>query len=132
MEWYRLVLQRYAEFSGRSRRREYWMYLVINLAIYFVLYVAGLVMFFSGQRIMGVALFAIYGLYALATLIPSLAVAVRRLHDIGKSGWWILISLVPLVGGIILIVLLAMDGTPGPNQYGPSPKFAGLQPAAIA
>jgi len=64
----------------------------------------------------------IYGLYALGTLLPSLAVAVRRLHDAGKSGWFLLIALIPLIGGIWLIVLLAKDGEPGTNKWGPNPK----------
>jgi uncharacterized membrane protein YhaH (DUF805 family) len=66
----------------------------------------------------------VYVIYALAVLIPGLAVAVRRLHDTDRTGWWILIGLIPIVGFIVLIVFLATDGTPGPNRYGPSPKYS--------
>jgi uncharacterized membrane protein YhaH (DUF805 family) len=76
----------------------------------------------------GGTLIGLYVLYALATFIPSLACAVRRLHDTNKSGWWILISLVPILGGIWVIVLLAIDSDPGVNQYGPNPK---LLPSAV-
>jgi uncharacterized membrane protein YhaH (DUF805 family) len=130
MDWYLMVLRKYAEFNGRSRRKEYWMYLLVNLIICLVLYVGGVAAYFSGQRAVGGALFGLYILYALATLIPSLAVAVRRLHDTNKSGWWILISLVPLIGGIWLLVLLATDSDPGANQFGPNPK-SGL-PSTVA
>jgi uncharacterized membrane protein YhaH (DUF805 family) len=120
MEWYLMVWKRYAEFNGRSRRKEYWMYTLFNIIVYMVLYVAGLLALLKGS--LSILFFSLVVVYALAQLVPSLAVAVRRLHDIDKSGWWIFISLVPIVGGIALIVLLALEGTPGNNQFGPSPK----------
>jgi len=130
MEWYLLVLKRYAEFSGRSRRKEYWMFTLYNTVIYLVLYIAGLVTLMRSS--LSMVFFGLVFLYALAVLVPSLAAAVRRLHDTGKSGWFILIGFIP-VAGIALIVLLCLDSTPGDNQYGPNPKGVGAvgQTAAI-
>jgi uncharacterized membrane protein YhaH (DUF805 family) len=120
MEWYLMALKRYAEFNGRSRRKEYWLFTLYNIVIFMVLYLAGLVLLLRSS--IYVVFFGLAFLYWLAVLVPGLAVCVRRLHDIDKSGWFILISLIPAVGGIILIVLLCLDGTPGDNRYGPSPK----------
>jgi len=120
MEWYLLALKRYAEFNGRSRRKEYWIYTLYNIVIYMVLYLAGFVTLLRSSIYM--VFFGLAFVYALAVLVPSLSVCVRRLHDIDKSGWFILIGLIPAVGGIILLVLLCLDGTPGDNRYGPSPK----------
>ena len=107
------VLSRYVDFSGRSRRSEYWWFCLANLIISSVL--NGL-----GQNIKLFSILA--GLYALAVLLPSLAVGIRRLHDTGKSGWWLLIACVPIVGSILLIVWMCKDSDPGENQYGPNPK----------
>jgi uncharacterized membrane protein YhaH (DUF805 family) len=126
MEWYTLVWKRYAEFEGRSRRKEYWMFSLINMLIVLAAELAGFVLLFIG---IGVIVFPLLILYSLALLIPSLAVSVRRLHDTGKSGWWLLIGLIPLIGGIVLIVFLASDSEPGVNLYGPSPKY--MQPFPI-
>lgn len=113
MHWYLDVLKRYAVFSGRARREEYWMFVLANVVIAIVLFVLGLVI---GNQIL-------YFIYFLGVLVPSLAVAVRRLHDTGKSGWFLLLTLIPLVGGIIVLVFLATEGTPTPNEHGPSPKY---------
>jgi uncharacterized membrane protein YhaH (DUF805 family) len=113
VNWYLAVLKNYAGFTGRARRTEYWMFFLINLIIVIVLDVIGMVIKVS--TLLG-------GIYGLAVLIPSLAVGVRRLHDTGRSGWWLLIGLIPLVGSIILIVFMATEGQPGNNQYGPNPK----------
>lgn len=123
MEWYRLVWQRYAEFSGRSRRKEYWMFCLINCLIGFALVACFTASFFAarGTSAVGIGLAVLYMLYALAIIVPSLAVSVRRLHDIGRSGWWLLIALIPF-GGIVLLVFHCIEGTPGPNEYGPDPK----------
>jgi uncharacterized membrane protein YhaH (DUF805 family) len=129
MEWYLMVLRKYAEFGGRARRTEYWMYTLVTLVICLVLYGGGVAAFFAGQRAAGVALFCVYMVYSLATLIPSLACCVRRLHDTNRTGWWILISLIPILGGIWLLVLLATDGDPGNNLYGPNPK---MLPSTVA
>lgn len=122
MSWFVEALKKYAVFSGRSRRKEYW---------YFVLFVAlisialGIIDGLIGayDRSAGVGLLS--SIFSLAILIPSIAVSVRRLHDIDRSGWWVLISLVPLIGFIVLIVFHVQDSTPGSNRYGPNPKSAG-------
>lgn len=119
MNWYIKVLKNYANFEGRARRKEYWMFYLFNfLAVIIIGFLAGII---SGilKTNFGIPVFCIY---YLAIILPSLAVAVRRLHDIGKSGWWLFISLIPIVGSIILLVWLCIEGTPGQNQYGPNPK----------
>ena len=113
MEWYINVLKKYAVFQGRARRKEYWMFTLVNFIIACVL---SLLTRFIG--IFGILSFV----YSLAILIPSIAVCVRRLHDIGKSGWWFLLILIPLVGSIILLVWYCMDSQEGENAYGPCPK----------
>ncbi|WP_405389721.1 DUF805 domain-containing protein [Streptomyces sp. NBC_01102] len=114
MNWYLAVLKNYAGFSGRARRKEYWMFLLFNAIVAVVL--AGLGVAIESQ--------IPYGIYILATLVPSLAVIVRRLHDTGRSGWWFLIAFVPLVGGIILLVFMCLEGAQEPNEYGANPKLA--------
>jgi uncharacterized membrane protein YhaH (DUF805 family) len=107
LDWYLAVLKKYADFSGRARRKEYWMFVLVNFII-------GVALSFISDYLSS--------LYALAVLIPGLAVSVRRLHDIGKSGWWIFINLVPLIGWIWYILLAIKEGQSGDNQYGPNPK----------
>ncbi|MCT2563679.1 DUF805 domain-containing protein [Chryseobacterium herbae] len=120
MKWYLKVLKQYADFTGRARRTEYWMYVLFNMIFAIVAAVLDnlLGLKFNQEIPYGF----IYLIYGLATFIPGLAVMVRRLHDVDKSGWWVFISLIPLVGTIWLLVLLATDGTPGANQYGVNPK----------
>ena len=117
MNWYLTVLKKYAVFSGRARRAEYWMFVLFNIIFAVVAVILDNVL---GTAIEDVGYGLFYILYGLAVLIPSLAVAVRRLHDIGKSGGWIFIVLIPIIGSIWLIVLLATDSQPGENQYGSS------------
>lgn len=106
------VLKNYVGFSGRARRREYWLFILANCIVSFVVgFVAGLI-----------KLPILSTIYALAIFLPSLAVLIRRLHDIGKAGVWFLISLIPCVGGIWLIVLLCQDSMPGTNEFGANPK----------
>ena len=121
MNWYLTVLKKYAVFSGRARRKEYWMFVLFNLIFTIV---AVLLDNLLGTAIEDVGYGLFYILYMLAVIIPSLAVMVRRLHDTGKSGWWFFISLVPLIGSIWLLVLMVTDSQPGENQYGPNPKEA--------
>ncbi|MFD7032715.1 DUF805 domain-containing protein [Streptomyces sp. NPDC059917] len=116
MHWYTDVLRRYIDFDGRSRRQEYWMFVLCNFAAVLVVAIV--------DNVIG-TFPLLYVLYALAVLLPGLGLAVRRLHDTGKSGWWMFISLIPVVGGIWLIVLMATEGHAQPNQYGPNPKLAG-------
>ena len=167
MEWMLMPLKRYADFSGRSRRMEYWMWFLLQVLVYVAVWV--LLIAFGGGALMsgdptamaaagGMAMIImmIYGLYALAVLIPGIAVTVRRLHDTNRSGWWILAPIVPyviafasmfgglasgseggaatggiigmisvlaaLVLGLILLVFMFLEGTKGPNNYGPDPK----------
>jgi uncharacterized membrane protein YhaH (DUF805 family) len=120
LSWYLEALKKYAVFGGRSRRKEYWYFLLFNIIVAIVLaWIDALLGTFSSSGI-GV----LSGIYGLAILIPSLAVTVRRLHDIDRSGWWILINLFPLIGSIVLLVFAVSEGTPGNNQYGPNPKEA--------
>ncbi len=127
MEWYLMVWRKYAEFTGRSRRKEYWMFTLVNIVVALVLELLAFESFTTTRGSATGALFAILiAVYGLAALIPSLAVCARRLHDIGMSGWLMLIGLIPGLGGVALIVLCALDGNPGPNRYGPNPKV--IQP----
>src|SRR5918995_5229130 len=121
LSWYLEALKKYAVFSGRSRRMEYWYFVLFNIIVSIVLGVIDALLDTRGS-VMGAGLLS--GLYGLAILIPSLAVSVRRLHDIDRSGWWILIALVPLIGTIVLLVFALLEGTPGNNRYGPNPKEA--------
>ncbi|MDU1890435.1 MAG: DUF805 domain-containing protein [Dysgonomonas sp.] len=124
MEWFlKVVKEHYADFNGRARRKEYWMYILVYLAGYFALYILGFVFGMIAEAL-GYIFFGVLGLASLALLIPSLAVAVRRLHDTGKSGWMVLVSLIPFIGSIWLLIMLATEGTVGDNQYGPDPKAA--------
>ena len=126
MSWYLEALKKYAVFSGRSRRMEYWYFVLFNIIVSIVLGVIDGLLGTSGSYA-GAGLLS--GIYGLAVLIPSLAVTVRRLHDIDRSGWWILIGLVPLIGAIVLLVFALLEGTPGDNQYGPNPKEASARVA---
>jgi uncharacterized membrane protein YhaH (DUF805 family) len=112
--WKRVVLERYAQFTGRARRAEFWWFFLASFII-------GIV--FNILIAVASIFWVLYVIYALALLIPNIAVGIRRLHDTDKSGWWLLIGLIPLVGIIVLIVFFATDGQPGPNQYGPSEKY---------
>ena len=121
LDYYKSVIKdNYANFSERARRKEYWGFVVINLVATIIAAIL--------DNILGITISPeipygpIYGIYTLAVIIPSLAVAVRRLHDVGKSGWFLLIALIPLVGAIWLLVLYFTDGQPGNNAYGPNPK----------
>ncbi len=128
MHWYLEVFKKYADFSGRARRAEYWMFTLVNALIVIL---ASMLIYLplalsnnnqdtlSGLYILFSCIFSLYGL---AIFIPTLAVTARRLHDTDRSGWYILISWIPLIGSIILLVFLIEDSQPGTNQYGPNPK----------
>jgi len=109
-----VALQKYATFSGRSRRAEYWSFTLANIIIAVVLYGLGAMMDSSIGSI-------IYMCYAVATIIPGIAVTIRRLHDSGRSGWYFLIALIPLIN-LIMIYFMLVDSQPGSNEYGPNPK----------
>ena len=124
MNWYLHVLKNYATFSGRARRKEYWMFFLISALISIVLTLLDILLgTYSVEYEAG--LFS--GLYSLLILIPSIAVVVRRLHDSDRSGWWILISLIPLIGVIVLFVFTCLDSQPGTNRFGANPKEAASQ-----
>lgn len=115
MNYYIQALKKYATFSGRSQRKEYWMFCLFNALIGTIL------------AIIDIALNIKYGgnivlLYSLAIAIPSIAVAVRRLHDTGRSGWWIFLGMIPIIGSIVLLIFMTQDSQPGANKYGPNPK----------
>jgi uncharacterized membrane protein YhaH (DUF805 family) len=107
MNWYLDVLKKYAVFDGRARRQEFWMFALINFVISLIL---NLVLGMVGL------------IYALAVFLPTIGVGIRRLHDTGRSGWWLLIGLIPVVGFIVLLVFFVQDSQPGNNQYGSNPK----------
>ena len=113
------ITNKYVCFSGRARRKEYWMFVLFNCIVAFIVaLISGIL-----ARATDVAAFALLGtIYNLAVILPSMGVLVRRFHDIGKSGWWWLIGLVPFVGWIVILVFCCLDSQPGGNQYGPNPK----------
>ena len=106
--------QKYVVFSGRARRPEYWYFVLFGFILVLVLTIVDLIVFGTSSGV-----FSTLG--ALALFLPSLAVAARRLHDIDRSAWWILIVLVPLIGGIVLLIWMCVRGTPGPNRFGAEP-----------
>jgi uncharacterized membrane protein YhaH (DUF805 family) len=107
-----VLRNKYADFNGRARRSEYWYFVLFNFLISTAVgVVTGLI---------GIDWLSY--IYSVALLVPGIAVGVRRLHDIGKSGWWLLISFIPLIGGIWLIILMAKEGDHGNNAFGPDPK----------
>ncbi|WKW46399.1 DUF805 domain-containing protein [Myroides sp. JBRI-B21084] len=127
IEWYKkVVFENYANFNGRARRAEYWNFVLCNFLIAMVFYLPIIFSILTiSQGELSPLFYIFYGLfivYNLVVLIPTLAVAVRRLHDIGKSGWFYFVGLIPIVGSIILLVWLFTDGERGSNLYGDDPK----------
>jgi len=121
MNWYIEVLKKYATFSGRARRKEFWLFGLFHiLATIMFLFLDGLIGTLDLQSGLGI----LTSVYILLTAIPHLAVTVRRLHDAGRSGWWYLILLLPLIGPIILLIFCVQNSQPGENQYGINPKDA--------
>ena len=122
IDWYKkVVFDNYANFTGRARRSEYWYFVLMNFIVaMFLIIVTGTLMFVHyGLGIVGIVL---YFLYFALTLVPTLAVVARRLHDIGKSGWYYFVAFIPFIGGIWLLVLLVTDSEYGSNAWGPNPK----------
>jgi uncharacterized membrane protein YhaH (DUF805 family) len=119
MNWYLKVLKQFADFSGRARRQEYWMFVLFNILFAIMAVVLDNIL---GTTIDPLPYGGFYLGYVLILFIPGLAVAVRRLHDIGKSGWMLLVAFIPFIGAIWLLVLFATAGTPGTNEYGINPK----------
>ncbi|MDY0415686.1 MAG: DUF805 domain-containing protein [Gammaproteobacteria bacterium] len=119
MNWYLDVLKQYAIFSGRARRKEYWYFILFNLIISIVLAAIDGAM---GSYSAGTGMGLLGSVYTLAILLPGIGVSIRRLHDTGRSGWWMLVGFVPLIGVLVLLVFMAQDSKPGQNQYGANPK----------
>ena len=129
---YKSMFKKYAQFNGRSRRSEYWLASVMNLiiimAFYLIMFIPMMVDIVNYGEPTGATggLMIVFGLlifvYAVAVFVPSLAMSVRRLHDTGRSGWFLLLNLIPYIGGIIVFVFSVLDSQPGANQYGPNPK----------
>ena len=115
MNWYVKVLKQYVDFSGRAQRMEFWMFQLFNLLISIGLAIV--------DAILGLGILQM--VYALAVLLPSIAVGARRLHDTNRSGWWLLLAFIPVIGIIVLIVFWVQDSDPGSNAFGPNPKGAG-------
>ena len=115
MQWYLAVLKNYVGFSGRARRKEYWMFTLINAIVGAIINVI--------QLILGLELPYLSMLYLLATFLPVLALAIRRLHDTDRSGVWALLFLVPFIGWLVLLVFFCTEGNSGSNRYGNDPKF---------
>lgn len=120
MEWMTLPLKRYAVFSGRSRRKEFWMFFLFCVIVGVLTAMLDAILGFGWDGYGPINLLA-----SIALLIPSIAVAVRRLHDTDRSGWWVLLSLIPILGGLALLALCCLDGTLGPNRFGDDPKSRG-------
>lgn len=121
MNWYISVLKQYAVFTGRATRTEYWMWVLFNILIVIGLVIVETVL----RKVLGASTDSPYlltNLYSLAILLPAIGVAIRRLHDTNRSGWWMLLGFIPFVGAIVLIVFFATDSQPGPNRFGPNPK----------
>lgn len=123
MEWMLMPLKRYAEFSGRSRRKEYWMFVLgVIIAVILLSIIEGIV---GLSGMVG----GVYGpltlILMLALIVPSIAVQIRRFHDQDKSGWFLLLALIPFIGGLIVLVFMLLEGTKGPNRFGPDPKDPG-------
>ncbi|WP_439183191.1 DUF805 domain-containing protein [Carboxylicivirga taeanensis] len=118
MNWFIAALKKYADFSGRARRKEYWMFVVFYALFSFAAAIIdGLLISMAG-----IYFTPVLTLFALSMVIPTLAVSVRRMHDIGKSGAMILVSFIPIIGGIWFLIMAATEGTAGENQYGQDPK----------
>lgn len=123
IEWYKkVVFENYANFEGRARRSEYWYFTLANLIILFFLIIMMAALFAYESEVLGGSIAILLIVYVAATIIPSLAVLVRRLHDINKSGYYYFVSWIPYIGNVWIIILMCTEGTSGLNHYGPDPK----------
>lgn len=114
MHWYISVLKNFGNFNGRARRKEYWMFVLFNFLITLAI---------SLMELALPSMVYLRVIYGLAVIIPGLSLSIRRLHDIGKSGWYNLVAFIPLIGAIWLLILTCTEGDSGSNQYGPNPKI---------
>ena len=129
LDWMLMPYKRYFDFSGRSRRKEYWMFVLLFAIVYAVIFAlmfaGGFSMNPDGASTPGGTFYVgagLLGIFVLASLIPAIAVQVRRFHDQDKSGWFVLLNFIPYVGGLIVLVFMCLEGTRGPNRFGPDPK----------
>ena len=122
LDWMMMPLKRYTDFAGRSRRKEYWFFLLGVFIVAILLSIIEGILGLSGM------VGGVYGplttLFLLGIIIPSIAVQIRRFHDQDKSGWFVLLSFIPFLGGLIVLVFMFLEGTKGPNRFGPDPKDA--------
>lgn len=123
MEWYFKVLNNYFGFTGRARRKEFWMFFLFH--VLFGLFAIS-VDLYMGNDILEANLYSLYYIYFFATLIPSISVGIRRLHDAGRNSAWILLSIIPILGPLILLILYTEPGQPFDNKFGPNPKTSGI------
>lgn len=129
MEWMLMPYRRYADFSGRSRRREYWMFVlftfIVVAACMILMFAGGMSLDEDGQAAPGLLFWvgtAVLAIWGIGSFIPSIAVQVRRFHDQDKSGWLILLGFIPYLGGLIVLIFMCIEGTRGPNRFGADPK----------
>ena len=120
--WKKVFLKNYANFSGRARRAEYWYFVLVNILLILPFYILGIAGAANENGALSILGFSVYGLVAVASFVPGLSVAVRRLHDLNKSGWYYFFALIPFIGGIILLVWFCTDGDRFTNSYGDDPK----------
>lgn len=123
--WKKVVLKNYANFQGRARRSEYWYFALCNLIFIIPVYILGIIGTVTESTLLTVIGFGLYGILAVGIIIPSLAVAVRRLHDTNRSGWYYFIAFIPLIGSILLLVWFFTEGDRFTNNYGDDPKNPG-------
>ncbi len=129
MDFYLDAWRNFANFSGRATRQQYWMFILINLIIAFILgFIDSVFGTYSEEA--GIGLLG--GIYTLAVLVPSIAILIRRLHDTSRSGWWLLLFLIPIIGPLALLVFAILDSTAEENQWGPSIKYANQTEMASA
>ncbi|MES2850428.1 MAG: DUF805 domain-containing protein [Bacteroidota bacterium] len=124
--WKKVIFQNYANFSGRARRSEYWYFILFNVILFVPLYIIAIIGTVNESTGLSIFGFSLLGIGVIGIIIPSLAVVVRRLHDLNKSGWYYFIRLIPLVGPIILLVWLCTEGDRHRNNYGEDPKNPAL------
>ena len=124
MNWYLDTFKnKYADFTGRARRTEYWMFLLFHLPIIFILsFLSGFLEALGSGLVPSILLI----IYVLLTFIPTMALTIRRLHDTGKSGWYYLLSVIPYIGWIIVLIFTVQDSEPMENKWGPNPKRPNL------
>lgn len=121
MNWYLRAFENYVNFSGRARRKEYWFFTLFNIIFAIAAMIVDNVLGLASETL---GYGPVYALYLLATFLPGLSLSVRRLHDVGRSGWYLLLAFIPCIGGIILLVFALTEGDPQQNAYGPDPKAA--------